>query len=161
MGDESRIDPGLFDHLIDAEREVLARSGRKVGKIALIRALRDATGIGLRDAKEAVELYLGRRGGAMPSASIPDRLPSWIDDLLDAERASASKEDRPITKILLIKALRDASGLGLAQAKREVEAYLERRGGTNLPMGSGGRSFFWLAVVLLATVAILVWAFSR
>src|SRR5580693_3760431 len=123
------IETGLYDHLIDAEREALGRSGGKVKKIALIKALREATGLGLRDAKLAVEGYLTRRGGSLSSAPDADRPIGWIDDLLDAERATASKEDRPINKILLIKALREASGLGLRPAKDAVEDYLNRRGG--------------------------------
>jgi hypothetical protein len=67
MGDRTKIDPGHFDHLIDAEREALSRSGAKVGKITLIKALMDATGLGLREAKEAVEAYLARRGGQIPT----------------------------------------------------------------------------------------------
>ncbi len=136
MGNQSKIDPGLFDHLIDAEREALARDGKKVDKIELIKAVRGATGLGLRDAKECVDSYLARRGGEVPTGPEADRLGGWIDDLLDAERASASKEERPINKILLIKALRDASGLGLAPAKTAVEDYLRRRGGESLPSGS-------------------------
>jgi hypothetical protein len=157
MKGRSKVDPGVFDHLIDAEREALGRSGRKVGKIALIRALRGATGLGLRDAKESVERYLARRGGQIPSTPPDDRPAGWIDDLLDAERASAAKEDRPITKILLIKALRDASGLGLAQAKNAVEDYLRRRGGESLPTGSGGAWLVWLILLALAVAAGFAW----
>ena len=151
MGDRTKIEPGLYDHLIDAEREALARSGGKVGKIALIKALRGATGLGLRDAKRSVEGYLARRGGQVPAGLEADRPPGWIDDLLDAERAAASKEDRPINKIVLIKALREASGLGLRPAKVAVEDYLRRRGGEGLPTGSHGWMSF-AAVVVVATI---------
>jgi ribosomal protein L7/L12 len=150
MGDRPGIEPGLYDHLIDAEREALARSGKKVGKVALIKALRGATGLGLRDAKQSVDWYLARRGGQVSTGADADRLGDWIDDLLDAERAAASKEDRPVNKILLIKALREASGLGLAEAKRAVEDYLRRRGGEDLP--SGGSKVWLIAVVLAALV---------
>lgn len=158
MSDRAKVEPGLFDHLIDAEREALAREGRKVDKIALIKALRDATGLGLRDAKQAVESYLARRGGQVPTGPEADRLAGWIDDLLDAERAAASKEDRPINKILLIKALRDASGLGLKQAKIAVEDYLRRRGGEGLPSGSKAAPMAWLAILLLAIAAVAAYA---
>jgi ribosomal protein L7/L12 len=152
MGDRAKIESGLYDHLIDAEREALARDGRKVGKIALIKALRGATGLGLRDAKRSVEGYLARRGGQIPTGPEADRLGGWIDDLLDAERASATKEDRPINKILLIKALREASGLGLRPAKDAVEDYLKRRGGEGLPTGSS-----WVAgaVILFVVMAAI------
>jgi hypothetical protein len=149
VSDSPKIDPSLFDHLIDAEREALARAGKKVNKIELIKALRGATGLDLRNAKECVDSYLARRGGEVPTGPETDRLGGWIDDLLDAERASASKEDRPINKILLIKALREASGLGLAQAKTAVEDYLRRRGGEGLPSGSSSR-LFAIALILIA-----------
>ncbi len=158
MGDRARVEPGLFDHLIDAEREALARDGQKVGKIALIKALRGATGLGLRDAKHAVDAYLARRGGQVPTGPEAGRLAGWIDDLLDAERAAASKEDRPINKIALIKALREASGLGLRQAKVAVEDYLRRRGGEGLPSGSKASSLAWLAILLLAVAAVAAYA---
>jgi hypothetical protein len=142
--------PGSYDDLIDAERELLSRSGLFVGKIALIKGLREATGLGLKDAKDAVEGYIARREGRIPSGPGSDRPTAWIDDLLDAERASATREDRPITKVLLIKALRDASGLGLKDAKLAVEAYLRRKGGEGLQSGGGG----WLvALVIAAAIA--------
>jgi ribosomal protein L7/L12 len=152
MGDRSKIEPGLFDHLIDAEREALALAGRKVDKIALIKALRGATGLNLRDAKQAVDWYLSRRGGEIPTGPDAGRFAGWIDDLLDAERAAASKQERPINKIVLIKALREASGLGLRPAKVAVEDYLKRRGGEDLPSGSN-----WVAtgVILFIVMAAI------
>jgi hypothetical protein len=162
MGDRAKIDPGLYDHLIDAEREALARDGRKVGKIALIKALREATGLGLGDAKRSVEGYLARRGGQIPTGPEADRLGGWIDDLLDAERAAATKDDRPINKILLIKALRDASGLGLRPAKVAVEDYLRRRGGDGLPSGSNWVAWaVFLFMVMAAIGAGVAVAWSR
>lgn len=151
MGDGPGIEPGLYDHLIDAEREALGRSGRRVNKIALIKALREASGLGLREAKDSVEGYLARRGGFHPSGAGADRPSGWIDDLLDAERASAAKEDRPVTKILLIKTLREASGLGLKPAKDAVEDYLRRRGGEDLPTGSHR----WMFAILLVALAFI------
>ena len=143
MGDGSGIKPGLYDHLIDAEREALARSGRRVDKIALIKALRGATSLDLGDAKRAVEGYYARREDGSE--------PGWIDDLLDAERASASKEDRPVNKILLIQALREASGLRLKDARLAVEDYLRRKGGEGLPSGSNG----WMVAVVLVALCLL------
>jgi Ribosomal protein L7/L12 C-terminal domain len=140
--------PGSYDDLIDAERELLSRSGLFVGKIALIKGLREATGLGLKDAKDAVEGYIARREGRIPPYAGPDRPAGWIDDLLDAERASAIREERPLTKILLIKALRDASGLGLREAKHAVEDYLRRKGGEGLQSGGGG----WLVALVIVVV---------
>ena len=156
MADRTGIDLRSLDPLIDAEREALARSGQPVGKIALIKAIREEAGLSLRDTKAAVEGYMARRGGLIPSDADSSRPAGWIDDLLDAERTIAGKEDRRVTKILLIKALRDASGLGLRDAKVAVEDYLRRRGGEGLP--TGGTSVF--AVALAAILLGMVIAFA-
>ena len=88
--------------------------------------------------------------------------PGFYDHLIDAERAAASKEDRPVNKILLIKALREASGLGLRPAKDAVEDYLRRRGGEGLPSGSNGvLSAIALILVVLVVAAILAAAWFR
>ena len=144
---------GSYDDLIDAERELLTRSGLFAGKIALIKGLREATGLGLKEAKEAVESYIARREGRLLPSSDPDRPAGWIDDLLDAERAAAARDDRPLTKVLLIKALRDASGLGLKDAKLAVEDYLRRKGGEGLQSGGGGWLALLWAVLLIAIAA--------
>ncbi len=156
----AKFDPGLFDHLIDAEREALVRAEQKVGKIALIKALRQATGLSLSEANQAVTVYLAHRGGRISTRIDHARPANWIDDLLDAERASASREDRPITKILLIKALRDASGLGLRDAKQAVEEYLGRRGGNDLPTGSARISLVGLTILAGAIAGAIAW-FNR
>jgi hypothetical protein len=158
---ESRggIESGSYDPLIDAEREALSRTGGRVHRVALIKAFREATGLNLRDAKRAVNGYLARRGGRITSDPVAVRPAGWIDDLLDAERAAAARDDRTVTKLLLVKALREASGLGQAQARLAVDHYLKRRGGEGLPSGSRAAWFAWLAVLLLAVGAFLIWAF--
>jgi len=139
------MSPEAYDHLIDAERDALSRAGKSVDKIALTKALREATGLGLREAKDAVEGYLARRSGDGPDG----RPAGWIDGLIDAERAAANREDRQVTKIGLIKAVREASGLGLKEAKDAVEDYLRRRGGEGLGSSRGGILVGVLFVVLL------------
>ena len=160
MGDMVGIKAGRYDQLVDAERETLKLAGRKVNKIELIKAFREATGFDLRDAKDAVEGYLARRGGLDLKGPTPDRSPDWIDDLIDAERAAASREDRPIDKITLIKALRGATGMGLKASKDAVEDYLRRKGGEGL---SGGGSIAgtlaWLALLAFAVALGLYWVY--
>jgi ribosomal protein L7/L12 len=140
---------GSFDGLLDAEREALSREGR-FGKIELIKALRQASPVGLKEAKDIVEDYLARRAGE----SI-DRPPGWLDGLIDAERARANAEDRPINKIALIKAVREASGLGLKESKDIVDEYLSRRGGQDSRQGSTKQ----LAILGLIAMAVAVVAY--
>ncbi len=147
-----------FDHLIDAERATLTQAGQTVNKITLIKALKDATGLGLKEAKEAVEGYMARRGGLDPPEGLANRPVGWIDDLLDAERAAASKDDRRVTRTLLIKALREASGLRLAPARDAVEDYLRRKGGEGLPTGAT-TSWLSLGLLVLAVALFLAWMF--
>jgi len=143
------MSPEAFDHLIDAERDALSRSGESVGKIALIKALREATGIGLREAKDAVDDYLVRRSGG----PLEERGAGWIDGLLDAERAGANREDRPITRITLIKSVREASGLGLKEAADAVDDYLRRRGGKGLQADPNIGCSLVGFLILVATIA--------
>ncbi len=146
--DGGRGPSGAYDHLIDAERDALSRAGKRVDKVPLIKALREATGLGLREAKHVVEGYLARRAGG-PAGAVPAPA-GWIDDLLDAERKAAARDDRPITKALLIKAVREASRLGLREAKAAVDDYLRRKGGEGLRSGRGG----WLVASLLLLAAL-------
>ena len=138
-----------------------ARGGRPVGKIALIKALRGATGLGPpRGQKRSVEGVPrpARRPG--PDRSGVSTAPAgWIDDLLDAERALAARDDRPIDKIFLIKAVRKAAGLGLRESKEAVEDYLRRRGGEDLPMGGPSGRMVWTCLIVIAlVVGVVVYA---
>ncbi len=79
-------------------------------KIDAIRALREATGLGLKEAKEALES--GAYSVRVPGIPQPFAPPS-------AEVAAALKRG---DKIEAIKLMREASGLGLKEAKAAVEA---------------------------------------
>ena len=151
------MSPEAYDHLIDAERDTLARAGKRVDKIALIKAVRDATGIGLRQARDAVDGYLARRSGG----SDADGSVGWVDGLLDAERAAAGRDGRPITRIALIRAVRDATGIGPRQARDAVDDYLGRRGGPGLGAGRGAGRLVGLLVLVAAAMAGLAYAWSR
>ncbi len=164
MRDESTGGPpGSYDPLIDAERVALTRAGRQADKIALVRALREASPMSLRDAKRAVEGYIARRGGRVPAGPDVDRPVGWIDDLLDAERASARRDDRPITRIMLIRAVREASTLDLRGAKAAVADYLRRKGGEGL---ESGERKWWIAlgvfsaVLFVALAAVVAYALT-
>jgi ribosomal protein L7/L12 len=89
--------------------EVLATWDRG-DKIEAIRALRETTGLGLKEAKDALEsgAYAVRVPGVpQPHGPVP------------ADAAAALKRG---DKIEAIKLMREASGLGLKEAKAAVEA---------------------------------------
>ncbi len=149
---------GAYDHLIDAERAALAQGGEAPDKAALVRALIEASPMPPKDARRAVEGYLARRGGHAPageSGGTADRDGGWIDDLLDAERASARRDDRPINRVLLVQAVREASSLDARQAKLAVEDYLARKGGSGL---DSGERKLWIALGVFSALLFLALA---
>ncbi|MEZ4384697.1 MAG: ribosomal protein L7/L12 [Nannocystaceae bacterium] len=107
-----------------AEAEALARAGKK---IYAIKELRRVTGLGLKDAKDAVEAFM--RGGWPATLRAPEPAPvsmtaevPRVFDLAQAEQfARAGK------KIHAIKAFKEVTGFGLKECKQAVEAFL--RGG--------------------------------
>jgi ribosomal protein L7/L12 len=184
---------GKYDELLSAELQSLRASGRQVGKILLIKRLRDHSGLGLKEAKDVVDDFCARNCpelAAPPSASIvawhwlqfvvavaaglallvlgtkslshlPEawlpaiRAAAWIvffaalvayframnrmaqqpsplgqhDDLLTAELEALRQQGRgDRAYILLIKRLREKTGLGLKQAKDVVDDFRQRRG---------------------------------
>ena len=148
MADWADSDPGPYHSLIDAERAAAEHEGEAVTRIALIRRLREATGLGPREAKDAVESYLVHRDDA---DGVTKR---WVDDFLDAERAAARRDGRPLSRLLLIRALREASGLDLRSAGGAVKSYLKRRGAT-LPLSTGGTGY-GIPVAIGTLVAIVL-----
>lgn len=94
---------------LESQLKALLAGGRK---IEAIKRLREATGLGLAEAKDWVETI--ERGGAVdlpPAASEPD-------DVYDEIRALLATNQ----KLAAIKRLREATGLGLAEAKARVES---------------------------------------
>ncbi len=156
-----RSRPGAYDSLIDAERDALIQGGRKATQADLIKALLEASDLSPKEARRAVAGFIERQGGFIPSgSSLDEPRAGWIDDLLDAERANAARDDRPVTRQTLIKAVRQASGLTAKQARAAVEDYLHRRGGRT---PTNGRR--WLvaigAIGLIVAVAFVAWVVAR
>ena len=112
-------------------------------KIEAIRLLREATGLSLAAAKEAVE-----RGGAPPiqsSAASTQALPAQV--LAELARGN---------KIEAIKLLRQASGLGLKEAKDAIDAADSSSGNATaglapgeVPPSSGAAWGRWLLLVVV------------
>jgi ribosomal protein L7/L12 len=82
--------------------------------IAAIKRLREATGMGLAEAKAAIEA--AATGVPLPASLLPSRAPT-IDALPDDVRAAAVRGDR----LQAIKLLRGHTGLGLKDAKDAID----------------------------------------
>ncbi len=153
--------PDAYDSLIDAERDALLQSGRKVTRGDLIRALIEASDLSPGEARRAVDGFIDRRGGFIPSTSSTDEARTgWIDDLLDAERARAARDDRPMNRQTLIRAVRQASELTPREVRTAVEDYLYRRGGRT-PTADRWRITAIGVIGLAMTAIFVVWILLR
>ncbi len=146
---EQQGDPG---HYQDVVRSILADAGSAaIGKIELIKRLREATGLGLKDAKEAVDEYYRVDGFCpwVPAKEAPTFASDGDPDVA-VERALADSGRSPVSKSELIKRVREATGLGLKDAKEAVESYSQRHPGTrpqaSRPGCGGGTALLLLAV---------------
>jgi len=136
----------MSSHLPDDVRAALNRGD----KIAAIRLLRERMGIGLAEAKAAVDA--GEVASPQHAAPSTDQLPREVMEALDAGR-----------KIEAIKLLREATGLGLKEAKLRVDAATTQRGPA-LASGEVPRSRFgsgFLLVIVAIVLAVLGWLLLR
>jgi ribosomal protein L7/L12 len=125
-------------------------------KIEAIKLYRDATGAGLAEAKEAVELI---EAGKPPKA---DSNASLGDDLALLAVSDLVAEGR---KIEAIKRYREVTGLGLKEAKDAVDAF-ERRLNPDAVMARDVAMrrtlrFLVLALLILAAAVGLAVALSK
>ena len=151
--------PSAYDSLIDAERDALLQAGRKASRGDLIRALLEATDLSAAAARRVVAGYVDRRGGLIPSRpSTDDTRSGWLDDLLDAERVRAARDDQSVTPRTLVRAVRQASPDLTARAARAAVAdYLYRRGGRPLRPGKWRLA----ALILIVVIGLLMtWMLS-
>jgi ribosomal protein L7/L12 len=116
--------PPLSEHVKSIARDPTGR----IEKIAAIKAYRDETGAGLKEAKDAVEAWLAtgepRQGTAAPPASLASgasAAPALSQRVKDAARD-------PTRRIGAIKAYREETGAGLAEAKDAIEGWLKSQG---------------------------------
>lgn len=91
--------------------------------IQAIKAVREETGLGLRDAKRIVDSLAasGAAGVSVPMRGSPEAVASYRPD---ASTLALVREGRKLEAIV---AVREATGMGLKEAKEYVEA-LERAG---------------------------------
>ena len=137
---ESSLPPEVLDAL------------RQGNTIAAIKLLRAATGLGLKEAKDAIDAHL--RGAPVtlavnpPVSASPDPLPAPVVEAL--QRGN---------KVEAIALLRAQTGLGLAEAKYAIEASAAGMPAASTRSAVPGTvpqersGFWWLA--LLAAIAVL------
>lgn len=109
------------------------RSGHTIKAIKL---LREARGMGLYEAKEAVDAYARGNAGVGPSIDRGD---------IPAEVVAAIQAGH---KIQAIKRLREVRGIGLKEAKQAVEAYMQANPSPIQPSGNSGGALIYIALFL-------------
>jgi len=126
--------------------EELLALGRDGQMIEAIKRFREATGLGLRESKEAVEALVAGRG-----------LPSIAG-------ADVSSDDAPVVEFLragnvigAIKQHRTATGLGLKESKDAVEAIARKYGITPQQKGCFGVILLTIALPLCGLVFSGIW----
>jgi ribosomal protein L7/L12 len=118
-------------------------------KIEAIRLLRERTGLGLADAKAAVE------SGRLPAAASPSAQAEALPLEVQAALVSGNR-------IEAIRLLREAEGGGLKEAKDRIDAFERGAGGRGAagraPGGAPRRGLdVRLLVVVAAIVAAVAW----
>lgn len=106
--------PGQPSLGADASPEQLLRAGRK---IEAIKRYRELTGVGLREAKAAVEALEAGRSVSLPPKS------SLLRQVHDSE---IEQQIRSGHLLDAIKLYREKTGVGLKEAKDAVEAWRDR-----------------------------------
>lgn len=121
-------------------------------KIEAIKRLREATGLGLKEAKDMVEAHQAGDGRAFAAPLADPTLPAAVAQAL-----------RRGDQLEAIQLLRQHTRIGLKEAKERIDA-LARPGGGALAPGEVPRTTSrigtWLTVALLAGLA-LWWFFVR
>ena len=115
--------------------------------IEAIKLLRQSTGLGLKEAKDAIDAHLlGRSTTITPAASMIAFPPSVVDALSRGNKIEA------------IKLLREHTGLGLKEAKDAVDAYQQGSSTSTEGLSPGqvsrsGSAIGWLAVIAACIAA--------
>lgn len=124
--------------------EALAR-GNLIEAIKLFRS----SGMGLKQAKDAVDAHLKGKPAAAPvfSGGMSQPLPPGVVEALQQGQ-----------KIEAIRLMREQSGLGLKESKEAVEAYERTRAPTLSDLSPGqvgdtGSGIWWVVVLVLVCVA--------
>jgi len=122
---------------------------RRGNKIEAIKLVRDATGLGLKEAKDAVERIESEESPAV----LPERIRS---STMSPEIEAALQQGN---KIEAIRLLRAQTGVGLKEAKEAVDAAFDGRqatasGGSPGEVKRSGSSFKWFVAVIFAAAIV-------
>lgn len=147
--DESRQDDNAAARELVERIVALLRAGQK---IEAIKIYREATGRGLKEAKDAVEA-IERRDVAFSPGQAAEQL--GVSEEF-AQRLETAFRDQG--KIPAIKLYRETTGAGLKEAKEAVERFAALRG---LPASQAGCAGSVLLTVLILLACITAWAFAR
>ena len=123
-------------------------------KIEAIKLLREATGLGLKESKDAIDEYDGRNPSHAVTASSVSPLPEPVAEAL-----------RRGNKVEAIKLLREKTGLGLKEAKDWVDASSQEMQ-SKVGMGAPGEvsrsgSLIWYVVAAVAVAALVAYYVLR
>jgi ribosomal protein L7/L12 len=139
--------PLLTDPLRDSVLAALQRGN----SIEAIKLLRESTGLGLKEAKDRIDEHLSGRTAPLATTTLPGSLPSAV--------LAALHQGNTIAAIRL---LRQATGLGLKEARDAIDSF---QSGNRIEPGklSPGEVVksgigIWL-VAALAAVALLAYYF--
>jgi ribosomal protein L7/L12 len=113
MSDERRATQDAAASIPEAAIAALSAGN----KVEAIKILREATGLGLKEAKDAVERYEAGETPSQPQASRPLERGAF-----PLAAVSALQNGKLIDAIRIV---RETRGIGLKDAKQEVERYLE------------------------------------
>ena len=127
--------------------------------IEAFKLLRAQSGLGLREAKQALDAY---RQAKQPSAAPPEAPQVWAGGPLPPSVVEAMQRGN---KIEAIRRLREQSGLGLKEAKDAVELFRQLHPQPDDPSpgevrGSGG-ALGWAPVALAIALLLGYWIFQR
>ena len=141
--------------------------------IEAIKIVRERTGMDLKSSKEAVERHANGGAGAAGAPSTWQE-GDWGRDATGAGTAAALAALARGQKVEAVRLTREATGLGLAEAKRLVEAHQNPAFGDfghlpssvpSDPMAEPGRvsggGLTWLPVVIVLLLAAFAWWYFR
>lgn len=122
--------------------------------IEAIRLLRQASGLGLKEAKDLIEAHLRGEAVALPERGEEVRPATELKGALPPEVREALRQGDKIEAIRLLRA--HCPDLGLKEAKDEVEAWQVKRGGANDSgaesgkVSGAGNALGWLVFITAA-----------